>query len=224
MRIDDKVTSFLAGERFSNGHSFRIDWQPVIDRNSALRNLVYGKRVVHVGCADHLGLIAQKRRSGRYLHDILLEAASSVVGLDVNTDALMEMKNIGFGDLYTPDDFPYETSFDVIVAADVIEHVSNVGDFLNGLRRIECSRIVITTPNAFRLMNRRLWRSELINTDHRYWFSPYTLARILRDSRIVVEKMYYTDSVSWRRPLSSILKWKFPVCRDGLIAVGRIEE
>lgn len=221
MRIDTEVREFLNGKRLSNGHRFPVDWQPMVERGSALRKVVRGKKVIHVGCADHIGLIAQKRRSNRYLHDILTENAAVVAGVDVNKQALVEMEKMGFGELYTPEDFPSGRDFDLIVAADVIEHVPDVGEFLRELRRFGCGTVVITTPNAFRLRNRRLWRTELVNTDHRYWFSPYTLAKNLVENGIHVEEMYYTDHMDWTSPVQCVRKWLFPICRDGLMVVGK---
>lgn len=221
MRLDSEAYGFLNGEKLCNGYYFPVDWEPVIERNSALRDVVRGKRVIHVGCADHINLIAEKRRSNRYLHDTLKSVATNVVGVDVNKEALVEMEKIGFWELYTPEEFPVGRDFDLIVAADVIEHVPNVGEFLKELRSFRCERVVITTPNAFRLRNRRLWRAELVNTDHRYWFSPYTLAKSLVESGIEIEKMSYTDRVAWTSPLESLKKICFPICRDGLMAVGK---
>lgn len=221
MRIDREAYRFLKGKDLSNGHYFPVEWQPVVERNAALMDVARGKNVIHVGCADHIELIAEKRRKNRYLHDLLTSVASSVVGVDVNKEALAEMEKIGFGDLYTPEAFPAGREFDLIVAADVIEHVANVGEFLRELRKFRCERVVITTPNAFRLRNRRLWKAELVNTDHRYWFSPYTLAKNVVESGIEIEKMCYTDRLAWASPLETLRKWWFPICRDGLLIVGK---
>jgi hypothetical protein len=47
-----------------------------------------------------------------------------------------------------------------------------------------CREIIVTVPNAFALQNflNAFRRVEKINSDHRFWFSPYTLAKIMHRS------------------------------------------
>lgn len=88
------------------------------------------------------------------------------------------MQSIGIQDLFTPANLPVGAQFDLVLVPDVVEHISNVRVFLEELRRFSAP-IVLTTPNAFRYSNRLAFRTELINSDHKCWFSPYTLMRTL---------------------------------------------
>lgn len=219
MKITGEAEGYLKGEVISNGAFFQINWNPPRERNTLLVSLVKDKRVLHMGCADHIELIEKKRKQGRYLHDLLGNSAEFLAGTDINRSALMAMAQAGMSDLYHVDDLPDNMYFDVLLVPDVIEHVGNVESFLKSLSEINARKIIITTPNAFRLQNRSLFKSELVNTDHKYWFSPYTLSKSIYDAGYHIEKYYYTDKLCWWQPIRSFLKWRFPLCRDGLTVV-----
>lgn len=220
MKITSESEGYLKGSSISSGAYFQINWSPPRERNSLLVALAKGKRVLHMGCADHISLLEKKREQGRYLHGLLAQSAEFLAGTDINREALMEMEKAGIsGDLYHVSDLPSTMEFDILLVPDVIEHVGDVEIFLRSLNEISAEKIVITTPNAFRLRNRWLFKSEFVNTDHKYWFSPYTLSKSLYDAGYIIEDYYYTDKLKWWQPLRSFLKWCFPLCRDGLTVV-----
>lgn len=220
--ISMRELAYLKGEKLSNGDLFTLSrgGGVVFNRNDWLVELSKSKKILHMGCADHIELIKRKRSQGTYLHDLLVRNASHVVGLDTNSEALEAMKELGIDDLYLIRDFDCQQEFDFLFVPDVIEHVANVGEFLHELKKYKVNRWVFTTPNSYRLTNRNQFRSELINTDHRYWFSPYTLAKSLYENGYQIESFILTDNLSWRRPISRFLKYKYPLCRDGLAVVA----
>lgn len=220
MKFDDQARRYLYGEEFSNGGFFSVPRQPIVGRNELLVRIAKDKRVLHVGCADHTPLISEKRQLGNYLHDLLSASAHRLIGMDTNETALAEMRALGIDDLYSPESLPAGVSFDVVLVPDVIEHIPDVNRFLESLL-VHDAPIVVTTPNAFRLRNRRCWEAEFVNTDHRYWFSPYTLARSLVESGFEPTHFWYTDfGDSWRsrvrHPREALLRRRYPLCRDGL--------
>jgi len=224
MILDEKTWDYLTGAEFSNGGMFDAGTGDVVARNALIAELARNKRVLHVGCADHAPLIEAKRASGVYLHDLITRHAGSVTGLDVNKDALDDMRRLGITELYTPSTLPGDRTFDLVIAADVIEHVSDVGRFLRSLAA-HGAPVLVTTPNALRLHNRRLWTAEHVNTDHRYWFSPYTLAKSLVDADLLPTSFWYTDVARFTRgallrPWDVVLKRRYPLCRDGLAVLA----
>lgn len=216
MLYDQEALQYLSGSLLSSGRSFKMSRHPMVERNHLLARLARGKNVLHLGCADHIELIAAKRRSGTYLHDILSNVSKSVVGCDINEPALSRMRELGLTELYTPENVP-QRDYDLLLVPDVIEHISNVDDFLRSLRKFNAKEIVISTPNAFRLPNRRQYRAELINTDHRYWFSPYTLSKCVIDAGYRIENFWLTDHGSRYRIWNNVIKRLFPLTRDGLV-------
>lgn len=217
MLYDDETLNFLKGNGISNSHWVTIPNQKLISRNELLKKISANKKILHIGCADHPELIEKKRESGNYLHDLLTDIAEQVVGCDVNQSALQKMTDLGIKDLYTPENIP-DIKFDLVLIPDVIEHLPNVNDFLLSLRKYRADKIVITTPNAYRLQNRSLWRKELVNTDHRYWFSPYTLSKSVIAAGYEIEDIYYTDTYG-NNIFKNIKKHLFPLSRDGLAII-----
>lgn len=215
MHRNPTVDSYLSGRTFSNSGEFQIGRTPLIDRVELITRLARDKRVMHLGCADHLPLIQQKRADGSYLHDRIADVSRHLVGVDTNAAALDEMRAAGIDNLYLPDALPADEAFDLVVAPDVIEHVGNVEEFLRYAGSFGCS-VLITTPNALRMHNRTRLRSELVNTDHRYWFSPYTLARSVVAAGLEIDAFYYTGGFAKRTPLRSLVQTYFPIARDGL--------
>lgn len=224
MILDQQTWSYLNESEFSNGAAFAAGSGAVIARNDLITDLVRDKHVLHVGCADHGPLIEAKRANGTYLHDLIANSAKTLTGVDVNESALAEMRRLGIAELYTPDTLPADRAFDLVVAPDVIEHVHDVNRFLRSVAGYGAP-VLITTPNAMRLRNRRLWKEEIVNTDHRYWFSPYTLAKSLVDAGLTPKSFWYTDVAKLTRgalvrPWELILKRRFPLCRDGLAVLA----
>lgn len=224
LKISKDLVPYLSGEEQSNGLYFPVYKKgvDVKDRISLLRELTKSKSVIHMGCADHVNLIESKRKNGTYLHDILIQNCSKVVGIDSDENALKMMKNLGINDLYHVDEFNLSDQFEYMLVTDVIEHINDVGVFLNSLKKYNVKKWIFTTPNAYRLRNRSQFKHELINTDHRYWFSPYTLAKTLFENGYTIERFYMTDSLSFRNPIKSYFKLRYPLCRDGLAFLAYI--
>ena len=207
---------FVSGRRFSNGHRCQIQYRgPLLARNAYLSEEVSGLTVLHVGFADHLELIQEKRQSGTWLHDVLRESAKVCIGYDVNTDAVRRAADLGVAEVYSSLEQVPRLHFDLLLLPDVIEHLPNVQATLEGLSRdVSFSEILVTTPNAFRLRNRLYMSEEVVNSDHRYWFSPVTLARTLVSSGYRNVQVGFTEGSRRRQRLARVR----PLLADGLIA------
>lgn len=218
MKLDPQTLDYLSGKTFSNGHRFDLgNRRPALRRFERLIQLCAGQRVLHVGCCDHLGLVRDKVAQGVYLHQHLCRAAAHCVGVDTNADGVALLRELNFPEVYLPDEVP-DNEFDICLLADVIEHVGDVVSFLRSMRRYRFRQIVVVTPNLFRLRN---WLStgEVVNTDHRYWFSPFTLCKVLVDAGYTPQsvELCHSDHVTARGALlARVLDW-MPKYRDTLI-------
>lgn len=218
MKIDDPTLALLRGDRFSNG--FRFDFERggrPLRRFERLVEMARGRRVLHVGCCDHVELIESKLIQDRLLHRHLSRAALRCVGVDTNEQGVARLHELGFPQVFTPAAVPDE-DFDICLLADVIEHVGDVVAFLREMRRYRFGEILVVTPNLFRLRN-FLSRGEVINTDHRYWFSPFTLCKVLVDAGYTPRRveLLHGDHVSWRgAALARVLDFA-PKYRDTLL-------
>ena len=225
MQFDPTTRAHLDGSTFSNAHLFKLGNTGRAPRRvDRLMDLCRNQKVLHVGCCDHLDLIRSKVEQGVYLHQNLCKVASRCVGMDISEPGVALLRELGFPEVYVPNDVPQQSpqgDFDICLLADVIEHVGDVVGFLQSMRRYKFKTLVVATPNAFRLRN-FLGRSELINTDHRYWFSPYTLCKVITDAGYLPQQVELThsDFVSRKGALAARVLDFLPKHRDTLIVTA----
>ena len=153
-----------------------------------------------MGCADE-HLVNLKLGQNTHLHAELAAAAKELLGVDVSAEAISELRQAGFANLIRGDverldeiDDLRNQHFDVIIAGELIEHLSNPGLFLKGCRRL-CSpdtELILTTPNAlvysqplFALLNR-----EAIHPDHTLMWSPTTLRNLVTRSGFAIKELW----------------------------------
>ena len=113
-----------------------------LNRDAALIDLARGERVIHVGCTDR-PLTNKKLDDGTLLHKDLLQAAADVHGVDVD-EAGIETLRSRLGGSYTAGDLCTDATRaelvryqpTLVLASDVIEHIANPGNFIEGLGSI----------------------------------------------------------------------------------------
>jgi hypothetical protein len=225
--------NYLDGTQFSEDMSFTFNFEgPVRDRMDLLCGMASGKRILHVGCCDHIPYLPEKMASKRWLHGKLTEAAAYCVGIDVDPAAVAEARrlskldNIFHGDITRPDKIPEVVNgvFEYAIFGEVLEHIGNPVSFLSGFLRnyrANVREVVITVPNAFRGGNiRNIFRSrERINTDHRFFFTPYTLAKVASDAGLSlksIEMATYSQAGLFKRAILN----KFPLLAEDLVFIG----
>lgn len=224
-------TKYIVGDEFHNGLRFKINTNKLIFRNNYLQELVTNKKILHIGFVDHLPLMDEKIRKKSWLHAQLIEAASKCVGIDINEKGVQHLKvNYGIDNIYSLDIINdvlpkeiTEESFDFLLLPDVIEHIGDPVSFLAALKNKfpNVKKIIITTPNALRLNNFKfaLKNTECINSDHRFWFTPYTITKILNDSGYKVTNILFAEHsrISRRQLIKKLILVNKPLLRDNLI-------
>lgn len=237
--FNDVEGKYLRGERLSLGHKFF--WG---ERNSCETRFEYilskikGNRVVHVGFADHNpDVIREKLEEGKWLHKAMVDVSKRCIGVDINEEATrfvreeLNLEDVVSADLLN-DEIPcvFEEKWDYLVLGEMLEHVDNPVAFLSRIHdrfADVAEKIIITVPNAFYYKNFKLaWSSfENINTDHRYWFTPFTLAKVMNQAGLSVEHVGCTQDFSL--PFSPDLSWwilKFhPLLRAKVVACGNLQ-
>lgn len=218
MKINPVILDYLHGRRFSNGRTFALDgaW-PAMRRSDRLLALAGGKRVLHVGCCDHLPLMQKKILDKTHLHSRLCSVTSACIGMDIQAEGVALLRQLGFPDVYLPQDLP-DHKYDICLLADVIEHVGDPVAFLQSMRQYRFDTLIVATPNVFRWRN-MLPGGETINTDHRFWFSPFTLCKVMVDAGYEPTgvELCSGDYVSWQGAMAARVFGLAPKYRDTLI-------
>lgn len=116
-----------------------------------MRPHVEGKRVIEVGPAELVGTI-NREKFERWIHGRISQVASKLIGIEKSPEQVAALSELGY-DIREGDaeEFEVKEDVDVVLAGEVIEHLSNPGRFL------ECAwrhlppggKLVLTTPNRF---------------------------------------------------------------------------
>jgi methyltransferase family protein len=197
-----------------------------------------------VGCCDHVPLIKKKLAANTWLHARICSVASSCYGVDTSEDGIKLMRDeLGYGNLsradIVHDRIPeVETQqWDYMLLGELLEHLEDPVEFVTSIRQRyarSVARVIITVPNALSLLNARFAfrNQECINTDHRHWFSPYTLGRALISAGMTPEEFFFCEPFPedqpWYRRRSAralvgdMLLRAYPALREGLIMIARI--
>lgn len=238
MRIPDTTDSYLSGERYSNGLEVSFEMQDsdgvYRSRSDVLVALCAGRSVIHLGCVDHNPeTIRKKIKRGKWLHASLCEVASRCYGVDISEAGIAYLRDeLGYTDaealdiLEQPSEVLDGEQWDYLLVPEVLEHVNDPHRFLTGLHARfgrNVGKLVITVPNAFARENYRhaLRDVEIINSDHRYWFTPYTLAKLAVLAGFTVENI--TMCRHGRVKRRSVFKNRFfrrhPLLRSDIVAI-----
>lgn len=190
--------------------------------------------MLHVGFADHVPLIASRVADGSWLHSRLTRSASACEGIDINHQGVATARSLGFENVHALDIFaPAATAklaewrLDLVLVPDVIEHLPDPAAFLRRLAQcMPAAEFVVTVPNALSLRNavQAVRGVERINTDHRAWFSPFTLLKVLADAGLQPESLHgcaVSASGSIKGRVLRILMRRRPIWSDVLLVRAR---
>lgn len=232
MRINKSVLDYLKGIDFNNGAKIELENRLVfMSRDDYLVNLSKNKVVIHLGFVDHLPLVEKKIEEGLWLHKKIIESSNLCFGIDVNIEGVNYLKGAyGLSNLYSidliKDELPEEIikeKIDYLLIPDVIEHIGDPVAFLKAIKNklVNVDRIVLTVPNAFRLNNFifSFRNIECINTDHRFWFTPYTLSKIVTDAGFDIVELGFCEHgyLGASKILRKIFLSKYFSFRDTLV-------
>jgi hypothetical protein len=188
--------------------------QEIEIRPNVIFRLCAEKKVIHLGCTDHLPLIDARIRGGTYFHRQLTCVASACIGVDINTEAVNHLykqgiRNVISADITLPGIKAIENeNWDYMVIPDVLEHIPNPASFLSSIAEVygsNVSRFIISVPNAYgnAMQAKEHYGQEVINYDHCFWFSPYTLCKVIKASGLVPDEIFMC---SYENPTDMILK------------------
>jgi hypothetical protein len=229
---DGNAEDYFLGTRFSS--NLTVEVRPdgaVLPRTERLVGLVRGRSVLHIGCCDHAPILEQRLADGLWLHASLTQAAERCLGIDIDVNAVDQVKaltgfdNVIAADITKPGIGDISSSrWDIALFGDVLEHVQAPVAFLSAFRTNygkSVKRIIVSVPNCMRGGNATgaLRSRETINSDHCFEFSPFTLAKVMMLAGFHVQEFYYSTFTAARFPKSIIYKRK-PYLAHTLIAVS----
>ena len=203
----------------------------LVDRAAYLLEACRGRRVLHLGATDAPATEAALR-GGYFLHGQLRQVAAAIVGMD-NNQAMIDLLRIAhgiddicYGDIEVCGDYP-AGRYDVVVAGEILEHLSNPGRALAALRDHlgPDTRLIVTVPNAYSLKGfLRAWAGhEWIHPEHVAHHSLRTLSELLRRHGFAVEQAfgYVNGGSGMAARVTNRLLRRFPQLAEGVGVVCR---
>jgi len=219
---------------------------PLVQRVEYLLARSNGKRVLHLGCTN-APYTAQSLADGSLLHLRLRDVASELHGVDIDQAGVDVLAARGVTHLHAGDvgdlaaDLVAAGPFDIVIAGEIVEHLTNPGTFLRNVRQVmgPQTRLLVTTVNAycgFRLaqyaLRGRGGHAEPVHPDHVAYYSQATLARLLTTQGLVVTGQWFYDLGTEHYPYTrwtvrwtnAVLTRLAPHLADGLIAECRMAD
>jgi predicted TPR repeat methyltransferase len=155
-----------------------------VDRIRHICDAARGKRVLHVGCADY-PITVERIERRQLLHDHLTAAADECLGIDLSAEGIAMLRAHGRDNVRVLDAVrirELDMRFDLVVASDVLEHMTNPASFLEVVP--DClnpgGELLISLPNAFSwtILRPLLQNMEPTHYDHCFCFSVKTIAEL----------------------------------------------
>ena len=207
MKIDSQVLKYLKGDSFQTSLNVEIgkEKHELISRESAITRIIKNTSVVHIGCSDHIQVINDKIKNNIWLHKLITDNATNCIGIDIDKESIdfikneLGYKNVFHGNILT-DEFQVikDGKWDYAVLGEIVEHLDDPVHFLKTFKTkfgANVSRFIITVPTIYNIrqftnmMNYR----EVINSDHRFWFTPYTISKVLVSASYSPDKIIYAN-------------------------------
>jgi SAM-dependent methyltransferase len=155
----------------------KIPPAPSVDRTWYFKNLCRNMVVLDIGCNGPM-------------HDHLKEVSKEIWGIDRVESKIENYIKIDVEKEPLP--LIDGKKFDIVICGEILEHLSNPGQFLEKLKVYQTS-IVLSVPNAFAdsALNSVKKGIEQVNKDHVAYYSYFTLKNL-------VERQGYTiDEFLW---------------------------
>ena len=165
--------------------------QRFVARDQKILDLCRGKKVLHLGCVGFTDCTHQQKVSLAHqsLHAKLSEM-TDCVGVDYDAATIKELQeaevfdNVVYGNVEHLDKLNEDLGlFDVVLAGDIIEHLSNPGMMLEGVKSYlkPEGKFIVSTPNAFGIASYLRYAAGKFKegAEHVLCFNPITLEQIL---------------------------------------------
>jgi 2-polyprenyl-3-methyl-5-hydroxy-6-metoxy-1,4-benzoquinol methylase len=153
-----------------------------------------GHSVLDIGC---IGSDIDGYKQDNWLHKFIKENSKECIGIDNNTKQVHDLQSQGYSIVEADaQHFDIQRKFDIIVAADILEHLDDLKGFFksvhNALHNYGC--LIITTPNPWfflRFLRCILTGDAGNNPDHVAWFCERCLKELFNRNGFAVEIMEY---------------------------------
>ncbi len=180
------------------------------NRDSRILKLVKGKEVLDIGCTwiDD---------DGTWVHGDMLKVAKSVTGIDITDVDKFRAKGYDIIQQSADEYYDLKRKFDVIVAAEVLDHTANLGTFMQNVERHlkpdGIFIVVMHNPQAFEFFIEQLFfKGSLRIYQHTHWQNETTMRNLLEryGMKLIRREFYHYGAFSTIGKIYDILTLPLP--------------
>lgn len=216
-----KVTSLIRGSR---------PWKPVDMRGftdskfGRILDLCKDKDVLDCGCVG--SPLEQPVDLSGTSHYHIASAAKTCVGVDIVAAEVEKRQRAGYDvRVANVETMTLGQTFDVVVAADLIEHLANPGAFLERVRDHlrPGGYLCLVTPNPWsaNAVFKALFGVQMaVNQEHTSWFDPTTIEQLLERYGFMAVEWYWQDYR--KQPLAALIVRIRPNLSAHFIVIARL--
>jgi len=190
----------------------------VRNRAEPILPYVQGKSVLEIGC---VGMGKHDTIGGKnFIAGYVMPVSKKWMGIDINRKGVEKLRKKGFDAFIINAEEPFhlKQKFDVILAEEVLEHLSNLPTFFENVKRHlkEDGILIITTPNpispSFFIQRAFGGKIKDVSIDsHMFWQTHETLINLLKKHSFKVIHVEYIHPEPAEPPIYYIfvkLLWK----------------
>ena len=164
-------------------------------RFEIIKQYIVKKKVLDLGIVQH---DVYKIKKEYWLHRLICSYSKECIGVDIKKEGIVYLRKKGY-EVYLADvqEFNLNRKFEVVVAGELIEHLTNFEGFFTSVKKHmhEESKLILTTPNMYFLPRviKIIFRGKKINPEHNCWFDELTIKQLLNSQGFEIESIYYTE-------------------------------
>jgi 2-polyprenyl-3-methyl-5-hydroxy-6-metoxy-1,4-benzoquinol methylase len=198
-------------------------------RDELILRHVVGKDVLDCGIVGG-GDYWRRHLRDVWLHGRIARRARTSLGVDIQSEEIDAIRGAtGFDVSYADvEALTFPERFDVVVAGELVEHLHNIGLFLDGAWRSlrDGGLLLITTPNNFRLSSllyALVLGREICHPEHSCYFSSQTIRYVLAQHGFTAEVIGIPEPSRFRvvTGLYKRISAVRPILSQTLFVVGR---
>jgi len=184
--------------------------------------------ILDLGCvSDNKGYL-KKEHLFKYINKI----NPNTIGVDLNYEGGGHLESEGYKISYQDvQNFEFTKKFDVIVASNIIEHLTDLNEFIISMKKHlkKNGKILIMTPNAYSFINFLailIKGKRKINPGHTMWQSLETLKILFKMYNLKIKKYEFVSEIandSLINKLSTIIMKLFSIMRPAFASSILVE-
>ena len=166
-----------------------------------------------VGAVGYLPQIEYALKKDEWLHKIVNDLSSDSLGVDINSEGIEYCRRLGYDNIICAniemnserimEGLGYK-HIDYILFGEMLHEVDNPVGVLSNVRRGfkgHADRIIITVPSIYCVNNiiHALRGVDRNHTESRFWFSTYTLCRMVFAAGYIPKKIYLARKIKGRK-------------------------